>query len=151
MKSLPRLLNTRPALEQILISTLPALIFGVIVGAVLDFSAAGYYALTLLAVLGGILGGMEHETTAEGAQRGLVGGLVFGAGVLAGHQLLSRRAQVALPHPESAQVIIAALFGVPISAFGAWLRIRRARQLAPPESATEERIYPVDSTYAPEP
>lgn len=91
----------------------------------LDLSAAGYYGLTLLAVLGGIVAGMEHETTKEGAQRGLVGGTVFGAGVLAGHHLLGRRAQASLPHPESTQVIFAALFAVPLGALGAWLRIRR--------------------------
>lgn len=136
MNGLPRLLATRPALEQVLLSVVPATIFGVVTGIVVDLSSGFYYALLVLAVLGGVAAGMEHATTGEGAQRGLVGGMMFGAGVLAGHHLLGRRAMVKLPHPEAVEVLVAALFSVPLGMLGAWLRGRIERRTAnlPPET-----------------
>lgn len=138
MTRLPRLLDTRSPLEQVLLSTVPAAILGVIAGILLDVSKAAYIALVLVALLGGIAAGTEHATTGEGAQRGLVGGTLFGAGVLAGHHLLGKRALVKLPDPEEVQVIAAALFSVPLGMFGAWIRHRLERRagLAPPDAST---------------
>ena len=107
----PVLMDSRPPLVQAVLITVPALVFGVFAGVALDLSAAAYYALLVVALVGGILAGLEHDGGGQGAQRGLTGGLVFGAGVLAGHHLLSRRVTVALPHPESVQLIVSALFG----------------------------------------
>ncbi len=137
MNRLPRLLDTRSPLEQVLLSTVPAAILGVIAGILLGISTAAYLAVVAVALVGGILAGMEHATTTEGAQRGLVGGTLFGAGVLAGHHLLGKKALVKLPDPEEVEVIAAALFSVPLGMFGAWLRGRLERRgtPAPPDAS----------------
>ena len=129
MNRLPRLLETRPPLQQVLLSLVPAAILGVIAGILLDTSKPAYIALLVFAILGGVAAGMEHATLAEGAQRGLVGGMMFGAGVLAGHHLIGKTALVKLPDPEEVQVIVAALFSVPLGMLGAWLRWRLERRM----------------------
>jgi hypothetical protein len=121
----PRLLETRPPALQVVLATLPALVLGVVVGVVLDLSSAIYLLLALLSGLGAILAGREHRSVVEGAQRGLVGGLMWGAGVVLGHHLLSRRATVALPHPEALELIITSLVSIPLGAIGGALRSRR--------------------------
>jgi hypothetical protein len=124
----PRLLATRPEAHQYLLATVPALILGTIAGLALDLSGAVYGLLLIVATLGGVGAGLEHATPAEGAQRGLVGGLLFGAGVLLGHHLLNERAKASLPHPEAVEVIVTAIAGMPLGAIGAALRRRHDRR-----------------------
>jgi hypothetical protein len=115
-------MDTRPPGVQLVLIAVPAFLFGVICGVAIDLSVVAYYLLLVLAVVGGVGAGLEHDGAGNGAQRGLTGGALFGAGVLAGHHLLSRHAKVALPHPESVQVIVAAVFGAIFGAIGGAIR-----------------------------
>ncbi len=124
----PRLLETRPAVQQVLLATMPAFVLGIIVGVALDLSAVLYLLLVIVSVLGAIVAGLEHRTAVEGGQRGLVGGLMWGVGVILGHHLLSRKATSALPHPEALEVVLTALVSVPLGAIGGALRAREERR-----------------------
>ncbi len=115
-------MDTRPPAVQVVLLVVPAFIFGIVCGIAIDLAAGAYYALLLLAVLGGIGAGLEHEGGGSGAQRGITGGLLFGTGVIIGHHLLSRRATVALPHPEALELIVAAVGGAIFGAIGGALR-----------------------------
>jgi hypothetical protein len=119
---LPVLMDSRPPLVQVVLIVVPALVFGVFTGIALDLAAAAYYVMLGLALVGGILAGLEHDGGGHGAQRGLTGGVLFGAGVLLGHHLLSRRATTPLPHPEAVELIISGLFGALLGSIGGVLR-----------------------------
>jgi hypothetical protein len=130
-------MDTRPPAVQFVLIAVPALLLGVVCGLALDLAAAAYYGLLVLAVIGGVGAGLEHDGAGAGAQRGLTGGAVFGAGVLLGHHLLSRHAKVALPHPEGVDVIVSAIFGALFGAIGG--AIRGAREHVVREIALDER------------
>jgi hypothetical protein len=132
---LPVLMDSRPPLVQLVLITVPALVFGVVAGVALDLAAAAYYVVLGVALVGGILAGLEHDGGGHGAQRGLTGGLMFGAGVLAGHHLLARRATASLPHPESVELIVASLFSAVLGSIGGVFR--GAREHAEREAAAD--------------
>ena len=115
-------MDTRPPLVQVVLIVVPAFVFGVLVGIALDLSTGAYYGLLVVALVGGIAAGLDHEGGAAGAQRGLTGGLLFGTGVIVGHHLLNRHAKVALPHPEAVEVILPAVFGAIFGAIGGAIR-----------------------------
>lgn len=132
---LPVLMDSRPPLVQVVLITIPALVFGVLAGVALDLAAAAYYALLVVALVGGTLAGLEHDGGGHGAQRGLTGGLLFGAGVVAGHHLLTRRATASLPHPEAVELIVSALFGALLGSIGGV--VRGAQEHATREAAAD--------------
>lgn len=120
------LLESRPAVTQVFLATMPAFVLGILAGVVLDLSAIVYLVVLIASVLGGVLAGFEHRGAIEGGERGLVGGLVWGVGVVLGHNLLSRRATWAMPHPEGLEVVLTAIVGIPLGAIGGVVRARRA-------------------------
>src|SRR5437588_12617033 len=109
-------MDTRPPLVQLVLIVVPAFLFGVVGGVMNDPSAVAYDVGLGLGLFGGLAAGLEHDGAAAGAQRGLTGGALFGAGILVGHHLLSRRTTVALPHPEAVEVIVVALFSALLGA-----------------------------------
>jgi NADH:ubiquinone oxidoreductase subunit 2 (subunit N) len=120
----PPLLDTRPEREQILRATVPAAIFGIIVGIAADKSSGVYIVLALLAVAGCVLAGFEHRDAGDAALRGFGMGAAFGIGVLFGHAFFSGGGSV-LPHPAGWEPIITAIVSVPLCALGGELRARR--------------------------
>lgn len=98
--------------------------FGAVTGLVLGVSSAGYWALSLLALAGGVLAGFEHRDGWEGADRGLVAGAIFGTSLLVAHALTGTNAQVALPKFSPILVIFTAIIGMFATALGG--RLRRA-------------------------
>ncbi len=125
---MPALLASRPVGLQIVLSDLVPLAFGAVCGIVLGTSKPIYTVLTLLALLGGFLAGLEHRGAGEGAARGEVGGLLFGVGILLAHGLAKTKAKSTLPDPEILLVVITALIGAGLGALGGALRGRRERR-----------------------
>ena len=115
--------------------------FGLICGIVLGVNGALYGVLTVLAILGGIGAGYEHYDAAEGAARGVAGGLLFGTFILFGHAVAGTRAKATLPDPHVVLVLLTVLGGVGFGALGGSLRRRRMRRL--------EGAAPVEGTGAP--
>ena len=92
----PPLFRDRPRLVQILLGGFVPLVFGGIVGVVIGISASAYWALAVIAGLGAIVAGFEHQDGWGGADRGLVGGAIFGAGILIAHAIAGTDAKVSL-------------------------------------------------------
>jgi hypothetical protein len=92
--------------------------FGAVVGVVLGVSAAGYWALAALAGLGAILAGFEHQDGWGGADRGLIGGALFGAGILIAHAIAGTHAQVSLGSFPPLLIVIDAIAGMLLGALG---------------------------------
>ncbi len=98
--------------------------FGAVVGVVLGISAGAYWGLSVLAGLGAIVAGFEHQDGWGGADRGLVGGALFGAGILIAHAIAGTDAKVSLGSFPPLLVVIDAIAGMLLSAIGG--RLRRA-------------------------
>jgi len=113
-------------------------IFGAIAGVVLGESAAGYWALQAVAALGGMVAGFEHRDGWGGADRGLVGGFIFGSALLITHELVGTHEQVSLGSFPPLLPVITAIVGMLLGALGGRIaRVGRERAGArPSESAT---------------
>jgi uncharacterized membrane protein (UPF0136 family) len=97
---------------------------GILCGILLGTSKAAYLILSVLTIAGGFLAGFEHAGAREGAIRGLVGGTLFGSFILIAHEIDGREATAGLPHPAIVLVVITAVFGVLLGAWGGRMRQR---------------------------
>jgi len=125
----PTLFRDRPRPVQIVLGGAVPLAFGAVVGVVLGVSAGAYWALAVVAGLGAVLAGFEHLDGWGGADRGLVGGAVFGLGVLLAHAIAGTHAKVSLGGFPPLLIVVDAIFGMFLSALGGRLaRGMRERQ-----------------------
>ncbi|HEX3910162.1 MAG TPA: hypothetical protein VHW67_05615 [Solirubrobacteraceae bacterium] len=120
----PTLFKDRPRPVQIVLGGAVPLAFGAVVGIVLGVSAGVYWALAVVAGLGAILAGFEHQDGWGGADRGLVGGALFGLGVLLAHWIAGTDAKVSLGGFPPFLIVIDAIAGMLLGALGG--RIARA-------------------------
>jgi hypothetical protein len=114
----PTLFRDRPRPLQIVLGGAVPLAFGAVVGVVLGVSAGVYWALAALAGLGAVLAGFEHQDGWGGADRGLVGGAVFGLGVLLAHWIAGTHAKVSLGGFPPFLIVIDAIAGMFLGALG---------------------------------
>ena len=117
----PTLFRDRPRSVQIVLGGAVPLAFGAVVGIVLGVSAGVYWALAVLAGLGAVLAGFEHQDGWGGADRGLVGGALFGLGVLLAHAIAGTHAKVSLGGFPPLLIVIDAIFGMLLGALGGWI------------------------------
>ena len=120
----PELLSDRPDGQGLIVSMVIPLVFGLITGYVLGVSEIGYLVLSLLGIAGGYLAGMEHDYAIDGVYRGMLGGLLFGFGILLMHGLLDEEPKAELPDPEILVIAITAGFGTLLG----WLGARRRQK-----------------------
>jgi hypothetical protein len=110
--------------------------FGAVVGIVLGISAGVYWALAVLAGVGAVLAGFEHQDGWGGADRGLVGGILFGTGLLVAHAIAGTHAKVSLGGFPPLLIVIDGIFGMFLGALGGRLaRGMRERQALPGKAA----------------
>jgi hypothetical protein len=114
----PPLFRDRPRPLQIVLGGVVPFAFGAVVGIVLGVSAGAYWALAALAALGGVLAGFEHQDGWGGADRGLVGGGLFGLGILLAHAIAGTKAKVSLGSFPPLLIVIDAIFGILLGAIG---------------------------------
>jgi len=97
-------------------------IFGSVVGLVLGASATWYWGLQAVAAVGGVLAGMEHRDGADGADRGVFGGLIFGTFLLLAHAISGADAKANLGQWPGALIVFAGIAGALLGALGGSLR-----------------------------
>jgi hypothetical protein len=127
---LPVLFRDRPRPAQIALGGAVPFVLGAVVGVVLGISAGAYWALAALAALGALLAGLEHRDGWGGADRGLLGGALFGLGVLLAHVIAGTHAKVSLGSFPPLVIVIDAIFGMLVGALGGRLA-RHARERRP--------------------
>jgi hypothetical protein len=110
---------------QVVLAIVIPFVFGAVLGVFLGISAGVYWALSALAAIGAVLAGREHDGPRDGALRGVVGGALFGLGVLLAHALAGTDAKVSLGSFPPFLIVIDAVAGALLSAFGGWLSARR--------------------------
>jgi hypothetical protein len=114
----PPLFRDRSRPVQIILGGVVPLLFGAVVGVVLGVSGGGYWGLGALAGVGAVLAGFEHQDGWGGADRGLVGGAVFGLGVLLAHAIAGTHAHVSLGGFPPFIIVIDAIIGMFLGALG---------------------------------
>jgi hypothetical protein len=114
----PPLFRDRPRPLQIILGGIVPFAFGAVVGVVLGISSGAYWGLAALAGLGGVLAGFEHQDGWGGADRGLVGGGLFGLGILLAHAIAGTKAKVSLGSFPPLLIVIDAIFGILLGALG---------------------------------
>jgi hypothetical protein len=133
---MPTLFRDRPRPVQIVLGGCVPVAFGAVVGIVLGISAGVYWALAVLAGLGAVLAGFEHQDGWGGADRGLVGGVLFGTGLLVAHAIAGTHAKVSLGGFPPLLIVIDGIFGMFLGALGGRLaRGMRERQALPGKAA----------------
>jgi hypothetical protein len=113
------------------------LALGAIAGVLLGVSATAYWAVGLIALAGGVLAGFEHKDGWGGADRGLVGGTLYGAGLLGAHAIAGSEATVSLPGFAPILVVFTAVIGMFAGALGG--RLRREAMRRHPSAAPKQR------------
>ncbi len=126
MKALP-LLEERPRSVQVLLAVVVPAVYGAVTGYFLGKSEGVYTVLGLLAAIGGVGAGFDHLGAAAGARRGALGGTIFGAAVLIGHEIQGGAAKADIPSPGILLIVVTVVFGVALGALGGYLRSRTSR------------------------
>ena len=128
----PVYLLDRPLPVRLVLVVLVPGVFGLVTGYALGQSKTVYLALSIVAAIGGYIAGWEHRSAREAAIRGLIAGAFFGGGILLMHQLTGDHPKQKLPHPAVILIVLTAVIGAVLAAFGA--RARKTREeKGPPE------------------
>jgi ABC-type Na+ efflux pump permease subunit len=143
----PPLFSERPRNQQVIMGGVVPAVLGSITGVVLGVSAGGYWALQALAAVGGVLAGFEHRDGWGGADRGLVGGALFGTFILVAHAIAGTDAQVPLPGFPPVLAVFIAIIGMFLGALGGRLG-RAARERRTVSARSEPARKPGKSRAA---
>jgi hypothetical protein len=126
---LPPLFEDRPFALQLIGGIVVPVVFGIITGLALGWNGVVYWVLVgPLAIIGGFLGGMEHDGADEGFVRGLLGGLVYGSFVLLGFEIVNTEAKAYLAHPQAGLVFATTPIGGVLGALGGAYRAKLERE-----------------------
>ncbi len=120
----PELFRDRSRPAQIILGGVIPAVIGAIVGVLIGVSSAAYWILAAIAGLGAVLAGFEHQDGWGGADRGLVGGAIYGAALLIAHAIAGTHAKVSLGSFPPFLIVITAIAGMLLGALGG--RIARA-------------------------
>ena len=99
---------------------------GAAAGVLVGVSATWYWVVAIVAGLGGVLSGFEHLDGWGGADRGLVGGGIYGAALLIAHAIAGTHAKVSLGSFPPLLAVVTAIIGMFLAGFGG--RLARARR-----------------------
>ena len=130
MEKHERFADLPPAVQAQLAIFTP-LMFGIIAGLVVVHSSTVYWIIQAIAFLGGIAAGTEHDGPREGAIRGVIGGLVYGLGIVVAYKLTNEDAKIGT-EPDALLPVITAILGAGLGALGGIIGARgRARTQRP--------------------
>jgi hypothetical protein len=129
----------RPRQAQVILGLVVPTVLGAAAGVLLGVSAAAYWAIGLVAAVGGVLAGFEHADGWDGADRGLVGGALYGTGLLIAHAIVGTDAQVSLPGFAPILAIFTAIIGMLLGALGGRLRGSAMQRRGLPAPPTRRR------------
>lgn len=122
----PVLFRDRSRTMQVLLGGVAPAGIGALAGVLIGVSAAGYWAVSLVAAVGGFASGFEHRDGWGGADRGLFGGAIYGTALLVVHAIVGTHAKVSLGGFPPLLAVITAIIGMLLA--GAGGRIARAQR-----------------------
>lgn len=134
----PTLFRDRPRAVQIVLGGVIPALLGVAAGILIGASTGAYWALAGVVSIGGVLAGFEHEDGWGGADRGLVGGALYGTALLITHAIAGTTAKVSLGSFPPFFAVVTAIIGVLLGALGGRIaRGARERGAQPSAPAAE--------------
>jgi hypothetical protein len=130
----PVLFRDRERPAQIVLGGVIPAIAGGVAGILVGASSGAYWGWAVLAAIGSIVAGFEHQDGWGGADRGLVAGFVYGVALLVVHAIVGTHAKVSLGSHPPLLAVVTAIAGMLLSALGGYTgRVLRARGAAPAE------------------
>ncbi|HEV2922402.1 MAG TPA: hypothetical protein VGW98_00050 [Solirubrobacteraceae bacterium] len=138
----PVLFRDRPRPVQIVLGGLIPAAFGAAAGVLLGVSTAGYWAIAAVVTIGGFLAGFEHQDGWGGADRGLVGGAIYGTSLLIAHAIAGTHAKVSLGSFPPFLAVVTAILGMLLGALGG--RVARAQREHREEAPVQENLENID-------
>jgi hypothetical protein len=121
---LPTLLRDRSRPAQVILGGVIPCAVGVLAGIMLGVAPGAYWAVGIAAGIGQIFAGLEHRDGWGGADRGLVGGAIYGTSLLIAHAIAGTDATVSLGSFPPLLPVVTAIGGMLLGALGG--RIARA-------------------------
>src|SRR6516164_1612856 len=112
----PPLFRDRSRPVQVVLGGVVPAAIGAAAGVLLGVSAASYWAVAALAGIGGFIAGFEHRDGWGGADRGVVGGAIYGAALLVTHALVGTHAKVSLGSFPPLLAVLTAIIGMLLGA-----------------------------------
>ncbi len=114
----PTLFRDRERSIQIILGGVVPCTIGALAGIFVGISAPIYWAIGAVAGIGGFLAGFEHLDGWGGADRGLVGGTLYGISLLVAHGLAGTHAEVSLGSFPPLLAVVTAIIGMLLGAAG---------------------------------
>jgi hypothetical protein len=131
----PMLFRDRPRSVQILLGGIIPAVAGGVAGVLVGVSSGAYWAFGALAAVGAVVAGFEHQDGWGGADRGLVGGAIYGIALLVTHAIVGTHATVSLGSFPPLLAVVTAIAGMLLSALGGRIaRLQRERRAPPAEA-----------------
>jgi len=137
----PKLFRDRSRSAQVVLGGVVPAVIGAIAGVLVGASSDAYWAVGAVAGIGGFLAGFEHQDGWGGADRGVVGGAIYGTALLVAHAIVGTQAKVSLGSFPPLLAVVTAIAGMLLGAAGGRIaRLQRERNAAPAaeESAGED-------------
>jgi hypothetical protein len=141
----PVLFRNRSRAAQIMIGGVTPAALGAVAGVLVGTSVAAYWAVGAVAAVGGFLAGFEHQDGWGGADRGVVGGAIYGTALLVAHAIAGTHAKVSLGSFPPLLAVVTAIIGMFLGAGGGRLArtmLRRAPAEASEEAEEDEDVAP---------
>lgn len=127
----PTLFRDRPRPLQIVLGGVTPALIGALAGVMVGVSSTAYWIVAIVAGIGGFLSGFEHLDGWGGADRGLVGGFIYGVALLVAHAITGADAKVSLGKFPPLLAVVTAILGMLLAAAGGRLaRMQRERAAA---------------------
>lgn len=114
----PTLFRDRPRWIQVLLGGVVPFAIGALAGIMLGVAAGAYWAVGVVAAVGGVLAGFEHRDGWGGADRGVVGGVLYGIGLLVAHEIAGTHATVSLGSHPVLLPVVTGIIGMLLGALG---------------------------------
>jgi hypothetical protein len=129
----PVLFRDRPLPTQILLGGVIPAGLGALEGVLIGASGIAYWLVAIVAAAGAFVAGFEHRDGWGGADRGMVGGLIYGIALLVVHGLIGTEAKVSLGSFPPFLAVITAVIGALLGAGGG-----RIARLGRKDAATQQ-------------
>ncbi len=123
---LPPLFRDRPRSVQVILGGVIPFAIGALAGIMIGVAPGAYWAVGVVAAVGGVLAGLEHRDGWGGADRGVVGGALYGIGLLIAHAVAGTHATVSLGSFPPLLAVVTAIIGMLLGALGG--RIARGKR-----------------------
>ena len=134
----PVLFRDRSRPMQVLLGGVVPAAIGALAGVLVGHSSTAYWIVGAIAAVGGFLAGFEHRDGWGGADRGVVGGAIYGIALLVAHEIDGSAEKVSLGNLPVLLPVVTAIVGMLLGALGG--RIARAqRERAGTAPAAEPR------------